>query len=268
MSTESDPGSTDSDHCGMTPKTSTPEALDRLETANLASAQVMSLEAEVRKLEQHSRNVLGAGFAAASLALAFAAQLSLEVGFILLTLLWGLAIAWQFNLAAEAAAVAEARDKLARSVNEALAFPTFSKEVIGNVGRQANGTTLAALLIAVVFVGSQAAAFVNIFMPFDFVTSSAAKVGHIPWFVSLPLQVGSTGLALVAGLGAWVEVYRYRYQARLDLGHRTDEVPSKTRFFTLDRPSTIGKRNAEPDTSRAEPSEPAPIVKQASQRTG
>lgn len=213
----------------------TSNAMSRSETAELAAAQVMSLEAEVRKLEQHSRNVLGAGFAAASLALAFAAQLSLEIGFILLTLLWALAIAWQFNLAAEAAAVAEARDQLARDVNAALAFPTFRKEIIGNVGRQARGTTLASLLIAVVFLGSQAAAFVNIFNPFDFVTTSGAKVGHIPWSVAFPLQLVSTVLAIVAGLGAWVEVYRYRYQARLDLGHRTAEVPTRTRFFTLDR---------------------------------
>ncbi|PFG16861.1 hypothetical protein ATK74_1416 [Propionicimonas paludicola] len=211
-----------------TPKAQDPDRL----MLELGGAEVLNLENEVRTLERHSRNVLGAGFAAATVSLAFASQMSLEVGFVLLTLLWGLAIAWQFNLAAEAAAVAEARDCLASKVNEKLDFQIYQKELVGNVGRGSFGTWIASSLIAFLFIGSQVAAYVNIGHPFTFVDNNNSPVSHLRRDVALWIQIPSTILATFAALWTWLEVFRYRYRARLDLPYRDNEVPdwAKTLF--------------------------------------
>lgn len=191
----------------------------------LGGPELINLENEVRTLQRQSRNILGAGFAAASLALAFASQLSLELGFVLLTLLWGLAIAWHFNVEAEAAAVAEARDALARKVNGLLEFEVHTKEVIGNVGRGSKGTVFASAIIGTLLIGSQFAAFLNLWSPMSFVDGSGVQIGHLDRGLATGLQAGATILVFAAVLVAWGEVERYRGVARQSLRHREEEVP-------------------------------------------
>lgn len=190
-----------------------------------ASAELRVLEEEVRALERQGRNVLGAGFAAATLSLALASRISLAIGFVLLTLLWGLAIAWQFNLAAEVAAVAELRDWLAEEVNRVLGRDVHRKNVVGDAGRSSIGTTLAGSVIFVVYVGAQVAAFLNLAHPFTLLSDGGASIVQSqPTWTSWALQVLATVLATAAAATSWSALYRYRSSVRFDLNYRLGEI--------------------------------------------
>lgn len=157
--------------------------------------------------------------------------------------MWSLAIAWNLNLSAEVAAVAEVRDSLARDVNESFALPNgtrvFRKEVVGDVGRGSFSTVAAVTLVGGTLLITQVLAVIYAVAPWSF-SGTAPFVGP----VAITVQLACTVFAAIAIGCAVAELYQYRSRARRYLRWRVGESPygddlrAKHRFIRNDEAPT------------------------------
>jgi hypothetical protein len=168
--------------------------------------EIHQLEQTIRNIHQSASQTLGLAFIVAVFAASVSDGLSRDVTLTILPVLFALTVIYHLNSSAEAAALAELRDRLSVRANRSLGTRIFATRVVSDFRRASRGTTGSFILASGILFASVIAGLVNAF------------TRHLIWWDIL--QVVITIVAAVAGITAALDIPK----ARIDVNRGLDKL--------------------------------------------
>lgn len=196
--------------------------------------EIHQLEVTIRQLLQSATQTLGLAFVVAGFATALTKDVSRTIALSILPAFFGLTVMYHLNASAEAAALAELRDRLSIRANRALGSRVFATRIVSDFRRASRGTAGAFVLAGSILIGSMVAGLVNVF-----------SGHHSIWFKVLQLVV--TGIVFFGCLLAALDIPKARYDVNWGLDRyygessRPETAPKAAGFWSLVRSSIYGR---------------------------